>query len=130
MNLTTEDYQRIEARITEMKAEIPQKAATDPEFREALVASPRATIEKYYGFPEGMLTEINIQIFEEAPESIGLVIPPPPSTDGEELTEDQLEAIAGGAAFTVAGTVAVGKVVAKAVVKAGVTHGIRRSGWV
>jgi hypothetical protein len=94
------------------------------------VASPRATIEKYYGFPEGMLTEINIQIFEEAPESIGLVIPPPPSTDGEELTEDQLEAIAGGAAFTVAGTVAVGKVVAKAVVKAGVTHGIRRSGWV
>ena len=33
--------------------------------RDALVANPQATIEKYYGFPEGLLKEINIQIFEE-----------------------------------------------------------------
>jgi hypothetical protein len=133
MNLTAKDYERIAARITEMKEEIPRKAGTDPEFHDALKANPQATIEKYYGFPEGMLKEIDIQIFQEEPGSIGLVIPPPPSTDGEELTEEQLEAVAGGAAFVgaTAKTVAVLKIGAKIAGGGAVSYGAGRAlqGW-
>lgn len=101
MKATVEDIRRIEARIMEMKAEIPAIAGRDPEFHDALKANPQAAIEQYYGLTEGLLKDIKIQIFEEAPGSIGLVIPPDAKQMEEELTEEQLEAVAGGAGFTV-----------------------------
>ena len=71
--------------------ELMQKAATDVEFRGKLLTDPRSTIESLLGvpLPEGL----KLRIVENTPSEVTLVIPPSVSS---ELSDDQLEAVAGG----------------------------------
>ena len=75
------------------REQIVVRAATDPVFREQLLANPKATLEQALGiiFPPAL----KVSVLEEAPGQICLVLPmlAPAS---EELADEQLAAVAGG----------------------------------
>jgi hypothetical protein len=77
-------------------AEIVQKAWEDAEFKKELIANPVATIEKFIGkklnLPEGKTLVVRDQTDESA---VYINIPPAKQLDAE-LSEEQLEAVAGG----------------------------------
>ena len=81
--------------------ELMQKAATDDEFRGKLLADPKSTIESLLGtsLPDGL----TIRIVENSPSEVTFVIPPAVSS---ELSDDQLEAIAGGKSARQSGDIA------------------------
>ena len=98
------------ARMEEVKREIALKSAQNAAFRRDLMSNPAATIEKEYGLSGGSLGKLKISVVEESADNI--VIPIPPSLENVQLTDEQLEAVAGGAAFVGA---LVGTIVAAAV---------------
>ncbi|WP_415328994.1 NHLP leader peptide family RiPP precursor [Chryseobacterium sp. MMS23-Vi53] len=81
-----------------MYAEIVQKAWEDAEFKNELVKNPVATIEKFSGkklnLPEGKRLVVRDQT-DESVVYINLPASPKNSVD-TELSEEQLEAVAGG----------------------------------
>ena len=105
-----------EARFQEVKQEIAQKSATDSDFREALLANPASAIEEEYGLESGALAEVNIQVVEEAG---GIVIPIPQDLSEMELTDEQLDQVAGGAFFTIAAAITAATAAAKFTAAAG-----------
>src|SRR5258705_13780949 len=79
-------------------AEVVQKAWEDAEFKKELVANPIAAIEKFIGkklnLPEGKTLVVRDQTDESA---IYINIPVAPKHSGDtQLSEEQLEAVAGG----------------------------------
>ena len=68
-------------------------AVKDPAFRKRLVADPQGTLEKEFGLklPAG----VKVQVHEEGDAVRHLVLPKVPSKQ-DELSDDQLEAAAGG----------------------------------
>ncbi len=78
---------------SEMVAAIVEKALRDPAFRESLLANPRLTLETKAGvsIPESL----EIVVVEDTPTRMHLVLP---AAAGErELTETELDTVAGGA---------------------------------
>lgn len=78
-------------------AEIIQKAWDDAEFKKELLTNPAAAIEKLTGkkvnLPEGKRIVVRDQTDDS---TVFINIPAKRTTDEVELTEDQLEAVAGG----------------------------------
>ncbi len=60
---------------------IIQRAWEDPEFKAALLAEPRLTLEKELGvtFPP----DLQIFIHEETPNTLHLILPPAPDSTGQ-----------------------------------------------
>lgn len=77
----------------EVEEQLALKSLKDANFRAELKANPKAVISKE--FNTMVPDEIDIEVLEETPTKIYLVIPPVPSVE-EELSEEQLEAVAGG----------------------------------
>ena len=74
----------------ELHSEIIATAATDSEFRAALLADPKSSIAEEFGVNlPGMF---NITVHESQGTVLHLALPP----DLQELSEEQLEAIAAG----------------------------------
>ena len=73
----------------EMLEQLIQKSAQDSEFRQALLADPKAAITEELGItiPESM----TIQVHESDMQTVHLALPPDPN-----ITEEQLEAISAG----------------------------------
>ena len=73
-----------------------QRSAQDENLRRRLLEDPKSAVEQEIGakLPEG----IEIRVVEETPETIYLVLPPTGSTSqrGNELSDRELEAVAGG----------------------------------
>lgn len=65
----------------------------DPDFKQRLLGNPKEVLAEAIGrqIPE----HVEVKILEETPNNLYLVLPVPPSTS-EELSEEQLEAVAGG----------------------------------
>lgn len=84
-------------------APVIAKAWQDANFKKQLMANPKGVLEKEFGikFP----ANLQIEVREESASKLYLVLPPKPSSG--ELSEDQLEGVAGGACIPIAG-VAVG----------------------
>lgn len=79
-----------------MRQRLIQKSVEDEGLRQRLLGDPKGTVERELGakLPEG----VEIRIIEETPETIYLVLPPKAaaSQEGGELTDRDLEAVAGG----------------------------------
>ena len=90
------------AEFHELQAAISQHSLRDPEFREELVADPKGTHEKYLQQPMPVDTEVFVH--EVDFKTVHLVIPRR-VTEQElgdlELTDEQLEAVAGGEVLVV-----------------------------
>jgi Nitrile hydratase, alpha chain len=78
----------------ELQAELFDRAAQDAGFRRALLADPTGTLERELGarLPAG----IGLTVVEETPTRRYLVLPPRPARVEGELSDTELEAVAGG----------------------------------
>ena len=83
----------------EFEADLITKAMEDDDFRKELLVSPQEVIEKETGkkIPEGL----KVKVIEEEPNSVTIVLPRKPSEaeTTEELSDDNLEKVAGGVNF-------------------------------
>ena len=84
-----------------MYAEIVQKAWENTEFKKEFVANPIAAIEKHFGkklnLPEGKTLVVRDQTDES---TVYINIPSEPKkVDDLELSEEQLEVVAGGKTY-------------------------------
>jgi len=79
---------------------IAKKAWTDPDFKQRLLANPRAVIsDELSQIKEGVSIPENVKVtvLEEKPDQIYMVLPVNPGdVTGKPLTEEDLEKIAGG----------------------------------
>jgi len=73
--------------------QVVERAMTDADFRSSLVADPRAALEATYGIT--VPADADVRVFEEGGNGHYFVLPPLQSI-GDELTEEALEAVAGG----------------------------------
>lgn len=94
----------------EIEAKIIAKAWQDEEFKQELLSQPRATIIREWGLKD-IPDNVDIKVIEENPNTLYMVLPMKPvTTNGEELSEEQLEAVAGGLCLpAIAATVAIAK---------------------
>ena len=78
----------------ELTAHIIEKSMKDPAFRQRLLADPKSTIEQETGqpYPPGM----RIKVVEEDSDVLVLAIPKVPAAASGELSEAELETVAGG----------------------------------
>ena len=89
----------------ELEEKIVARAWTDDEFRRKFVADPKGQFEEHLGtkLPE----TLTITVHEEGPDSLHFVIPQKPKGNLEELSDEDLEKVAGGVdAFTSATVIA------------------------
>jgi hypothetical protein len=78
-----------------LQNQLIEKAMKDEVFRNALVTSPKATLEEEFKMkiPESL----NIKILEEDANTIYLILPPPLDIGtSDELSESELELVSGG----------------------------------
>jgi hypothetical protein len=112
----------------DLETALIEKCWKDPEFRKAVVSDPKGMIERHTG--QKLLPHLKIFIHEEDANTLHLSIPPPP-TNVTELSDADLEKVAGGTEVVSI----VGTAVMAAAVTAGagvVTFGIGeavRKGW-
>ncbi|MCW5315519.1 NHLP leader peptide family natural product precursor [Nostoc sp. KVJ3] len=78
----------------DIEARIIARAWKDEAYKQELLTNPKAVIEREFGveFP----TEVNVQALEENSTSLYFVLPISRVAVAQELSEEQLEAIAGG----------------------------------
>jgi nitrile hydratase alpha subunit len=79
----------------EMERRLIERSLQDDDFRQRLLADPKAAVEQELGtpLPEG----VQIQAVEETPDTIYLVLPSSPAgAEGGGLSDRDLESVAGG----------------------------------
>jgi hypothetical protein len=80
----------------EIERALVQRSMEDESFRQMLLDDPKGTVEQHLGtqLPEG----VEVRVVEESPQTIYLVLPfASPVGEGGEISERDLEAVAGGA---------------------------------
>jgi hypothetical protein len=79
----------------ELEAKIIAKAWQDEAFKQELLSNPKAVFSQELG--QSISDEVEIRILEENLTTLYLVLPMKPVVaNDEELSEEQLEAVAGG----------------------------------
>ncbi|MEM7593393.1 MAG: NHLP leader peptide family RiPP precursor [Cyanobacteria bacterium P01_A01_bin.83] len=83
----------------EIEARIIAKAWKDESYKQELLSNPKAIFEREFGveLPE----EVSVQVLEENATTLNFVLPMAPQTQDSEISEEQLEAIAGGKGIVV-----------------------------
>ena len=95
----------------ELESLIVQRAWKDDAFRAEFLGDPKATIEKYA--EQKLPADLKVVALAEDDKTIHFVIPPKPA-NADELSDEDLEKVAGGvdvvtaAAFVVAAVLVVG----------------------
>ncbi|RSK47566.1 NHLP leader peptide family RiPP precursor [Hymenobacter rigui] len=80
-----------------LNAEIVQKAWEDPQFKEELMKNPAATMEKFAGHKLNLAEGQKLVVVDQTDTStVYFNIPRKVDVDSLELTEEQLETVAGG----------------------------------
>ena len=75
------------------REQIVVRAASDPAFRQQLLANPKRTLEQALGIT--LPASLEVVVFEETPSRICLVVPKL-APAREELSDEALAAVAGG----------------------------------
>ncbi|WP_373529998.1 NHLP leader peptide family RiPP precursor [Nostoc sp.] len=87
----------------QIEAHIIAQAWNDETYKKELLSNPRAVIGKE--FRVQLPAEVNVTVIEESPTSLYFVIPNIPNAVAEaELSEEQLETVAGGGPLTAIAT--------------------------
>ena len=111
----------------EMESLIVQRAWKDQAFRDEFIADPKATIEKYSG--QKLPAEVEVVALAEDDKTIHFVIPAKPA-DADELSDEDLEKVAGGIDIIFTPFILLGVAVAAAVAVGGANAGTRANhGW-
>jgi hypothetical protein len=78
----------------EMERRLVQRSLEDESFRQRLLEDPKAAMEEELGtrLPE----EVQVRAVEESAETIYLVLPPAGQQESGEISDRELEAVAGG----------------------------------
>ncbi len=71
---------------------IRELAASDPKYRESLLADPKDVIQRH----TGQKLDGEVKVIEETANVIYLTIPPKSPEAGDELSDELLEKVAGG----------------------------------
>ena len=81
------------------------KCWEDESFKQNLIESPEATLEQFFGTPPRDKGQSRIVVNDQTDSSVlHINIPPKPNVDDLELTDAELEAVAGGEFTMVAWT--------------------------
>jgi hypothetical protein len=77
-----------------VEGRLVDKAWKDAAFRRALLADPKGTLERELEvkLPAG----VSFTVLEESPTSRYVILPPRPRSGDVELSDDELDAVAGG----------------------------------
>lgn len=96
-----------------IEQEIRVKSLKDTEFRQQLLADPKSAIEAAMGIniPENL----EIKVMEESASHLILTVPPALPENTNDLSEEQLQAVAGGATPAAAATVVAGAITSNVV---------------
>ena len=83
-------------RRAELERRLIERSLEDEEFRRRLLDDPKGAVEQEIG--TRLPQEIKLRVVEESPDTIYLVLPRslPLGGEGEELSDGELEAVAGG----------------------------------
>ena len=87
------DESRIKPRQA-LEAQLIDRAMKDETFRQELVRDPKGVFERELGIH--VPADITIEVLEERPTTVYLVLPPSPSSVEVELADAELEHVAGG----------------------------------
>jgi hypothetical protein len=109
----------------DLESRLIQKCWKEPEFRTQVLADPKGTFERHLGRP--LPADLKIVIHEEDAKTLHFALPPPP-VGVTELSDEELEKVAGGT--EVVGTVLLTIGVATASAAVGLTVGVGLTkGW-
>ena len=81
-------------RRDELQSQLVERATRDQSFREELVRDPKGVIQRELGLQ--IPPNLEIRVLEETPTTSYLVLPPAPVAAGQDLSDGDLEAVAGG----------------------------------
>jgi hypothetical protein len=111
----------------EMDTLIIERAWKDPSFKKEFTTDPKGTIEKYSG--QKLPQELVIQVHEEDAHTMHLTLPAPPPNMAE-LSDEDLERVAGGTEFVIgAAIISVISAVAAASISVANDQTRSRAGW-
>ena len=82
----------------EFERQLIQRALEDEKFKQELLKNPNAVYAKESG--EKLPKDLEIQVLQETANKVYLVLPTSPAIAEEELSEEALEAVAGGRGWT------------------------------
>ena len=103
----------------ELEEKIVARAWTDDEFRRKFVADPKGQFEARLG--TRLPDSLKMTVHEETPDSLHFVIPQKPPQNLDELSDEDLEKVAGGVDAFMGATLAV--TMASAMVYAAMSNG-------
>jgi Nitrile hydratase, alpha chain len=110
-----------------LESNLIEKCWKDPEFRREVLKDPKGMLEAFLG--KTLPTNLQVIIHEEDEKTLHFAIPPPP-TNATELSDEELERVAGGTEFFIAFMVMAGISLASAAVTiAGSIAKEAGSGW-
>ena len=78
----------------QLEAQLISRALEDAAFRQELVRDPKGVFARELGLT--MPEHITVQVLEESPSTVYLVLPAPVSGVGATLSDEELENVAGG----------------------------------
>jgi hypothetical protein len=80
----------------QLETKVIGRAWEDAEFRKLLLSDPRRAIEQVLG--QALPQQLKVNVTEETPDTFHMVLPTKPDAS-EELSQEDLATVAGGATF-------------------------------
>ncbi|GET37480.1 NHLP leader peptide family RiPP precursor [Microseira wollei] len=78
----------------QFERQLIERALEDENFKQELLSNPKAVYARESG--EKLPKDLEIEVIQETPNKVYLVLPTNPAIAEEELSEEALEAVAGG----------------------------------
>lgn len=75
-------------------SQVIDRSTRDPRFRQELLRNPKESVEQEMGVR--VPANMEIRVVEETASTLYLVLPPRPAVAGQELSDRELEQVAGG----------------------------------